>query len=295
MARPGGQPGQQPLALVCSMALSNDCLLHDLLYICRIVALRPIRYACLLYALSSMYVPAYLQEKMAVKEVWTRTSERAQANYALAAKLADKIGQRQAELMPMLSPGAGSGTASQQADNSNKLHQASQQQTVSTPISNNRGYSSSQARNINVDWSATGSGSKSASSAGSSKSSSTGNFYQFPWEKSIFEAQERVKQAERDAAVAGTRVAWQTRETLDEARDRLRSQAVESISSARSRIQRKAHESIEEAQARIAAEDAAVLQQVHQLVARYRAGGYVPEDEVEWAFRQLEKRAWRAM
>lgn len=43
-----------------------------------------------------------LQEKAAVAEVLSRTSSRAQTNFALAAKLAEKIGQHQADLMDLL-------------------------------------------------------------------------------------------------------------------------------------------------------------------------------------------------
>lgn len=80
---------------------------------------------------------------------------------------------------------------------------------------------------------------------------------------------------------------------LQDARDRLRSQAFSSVAEARSRIRASATESIEAARARIAAEDAAVLRQVHALIARYKAGQYVSEDDLDWAFRQLERRSWR--
>jgi hypothetical protein len=30
-----------------------------------------------------------------------------------------------------------------------------------------------------------------------------------------------------------------------------------------------------------------------QVIDRYKAGGYVPEDELDWAFSQLERRSWR--
>lgn len=74
----------------------------------------------------------------------------------------------------------------------------------------------------------------------------------------------------------------------------MRRDALSSVASARSRIQASASESIEAARARIAAEDAAVLAQVHALIDRYTAGQYVSEDDLDWAFRQLEQRAWRS-
>lgn len=82
--------------------------------------------------------------------------------------------------------------------------------------------------------------------------------------------------------------------STQEARERLRQQALESVPAARSRIQRTASESIAEAQARIAAEDAAALTEVHKVIDRYKAGGYVSEAELDWAFAQLERRSWRS-
>jgi hypothetical protein len=37
-----------------------------------------------------------------------------------------------------------------------------------------------------------------------------------------------------------------------------------------------------------------LLLQVHALIDRYKAGQYVSEDDLDWAFRQLEQRAWRS-
>jgi hypothetical protein len=31
-----------------------------------------------------------------------------------------------------------------------------------------------------------------------------------------------------------------------------------------------------------------------QVIDRYKSGGYVSEDELNWAFAQLEKRSWRS-
>jgi hypothetical protein len=81
--------------------------------------------------------------------------------------------------------------------------------------------------------------------------------------------------------------------TPQEARDRLRQASFESIDAARSRLRRSAGESIAAARARIAAEDAAVLAEVRRVVQRYKEGSYVPEAELDWAFAQLERRAWR--
>lgn len=98
---------------------------------------------------------------------------------------------------------------------------------------------------------------------------------------------------------------------MQEARDRLRSQALQDIASAQERVRskvandlaaarerldaskRRAQESLEEARARIAAADAAALAQVRDLVARYKRGEYVAEQDIEWAFRVLEEGSWR--
>lgn len=58
---------------------------------------------------------------------------------------------------------------------------------------------------------------------------------------------------------------WQARESVEEARERLRQQAVASVQEAQQRVRAKASESIAEARARIAAEDAAVLAKVSRL------------------------------
>jgi hypothetical protein len=51
--------------------------------------------------------------------------------------------------------------------------------------------------------------------------------------------------------------------------------------------------SLEEARAHVAAEDAAAFGQVRDLVRRYRSGEYVPEEQLGWALKTLENRAWR--
>ncbi len=56
------------------------------------------------------------------------------------------------------------------------------------------------------------------------------------------------------------------------------------------RLQRGAEESIQQAQERLRQQDAEVLAYVGRIMARYRRGEYVAEDELEFAFQQLEKR-----
>jgi hypothetical protein len=84
--------------------------------------------------------------------------------------------------------------------------------------------------------------------------------------------------------------------TPQEARDRLRAQDLAKFDAARQRVEMSNSsrlQSLEEARARLAAEDAAALGQVRDLVRRYRSGEYVPEEQLECAFKTLENRAWR--
>eukprot|EP00775_Hariotina_reticulata_P001987 gene1987-2309_t len=237
-----------------------------------------------------------LQEKVAVMEVLSRTGNRAQVNYSLAAKLAEKIGQQQLELMNLLAPTTptnSSGAAPQPAAAS-AVASAVVQRTERQPGGNlfaQYDATKSSAERLGSDRAGVG-GSTSKWSSDSAAVGSSG-YYEAPWEKSIAEAKDRIRKAEEEAAAAGRRAAWQQQESVEEARERLRSSAWASVDAARSRIRQSAQESIEQARARIAAEDAAVLAQVHALINRYRSGAYVSEDELDWAFRQLEKRSWR--
>lgn len=63
------------------------------------------------------------------------------------------------------------------------------------------------------------------------------------------------------------------------------------MGAAQARIRTNAGESLAAARARLAAQEAEALSRVRQLMARYRAGEYVSEDELDWAFRVLERRA----
>lgn len=59
---------------------------------------------------------------------------------------------------------------------------------------------------------------------------------------------------------------------------------------ARERLRRTAEESIAEARERLRAQDTQILEYCRRIVARYRRGEYVSEDELEFAFDQLERR-----
>ncbi len=59
---------------------------------------------------------------------------------------------------------------------------------------------------------------------------------------------------------------------------------------ARDRLRRTAEESLAQARERLRAQDAQILEYCRRIVSRYRRGEYVAEDELEFAFDQLEKR-----
>lgn len=56
------------------------------------------------------------------------------------------------------------------------------------------------------------------------------------------------------------------------------------------RLNRIAEESIQSAQERLRQQDAEVLAYVRRIMTRYRRGDNVSEEELEFAFQQLEKR-----
>jgi len=198
-----------------------------------------------------------LLEKTSTGEVLDKASAKSQANYALAAKLAQRIGEKQNELLELLrmNPLA-AGTSSTNSTNSSS--------TSSSSTSSNR----------------------------SSSGSGSGRPYAAPWEKSLEEARERIRTAEKDTA-SSVRVARKgAEESVAAALTRLRAKDAEreSLGQARDRLKRNAEESIAEAQERLRQQDAEVLAYVRRVMGRYRRGEYVSEDELEFAFMQLEKR-----
>ncbi|KIZ00689.1 hypothetical protein MNEG_7277 [Monoraphidium neglectum] len=175
-----------------------------------------------------------LTEKASTREILERTNSRAQINYTLASKLADKIGSVQQRLVEQLG-GASTGGSTAQPPRQQQQQQQPSLQEERRP-----------AQAAGGDVSSSGGGGDFASSYAPRRPA---------WESSLEEARARIKQAEEAAAAEGRRTAWQARETIEEARERLRRQAVDSVQA---------------------------------LMARYKRGEYVTEDELEWA--QLEKR-----
>ncbi|GBF91661.1 hypothetical protein Rsub_03965 [Raphidocelis subcapitata] len=248
---------------------------------------------------------AVLHEKASTRDVLDRTNARAQTHYQLASKLAEKIGLVQAQLVELLTPGGGAAAAASSssggASAGGPAAAAAPKEAAPEPAAPPAPEPEGSAPGTSFYGAgAYGAGGYGAGGygAGGGDGGAWGYTPKRPaWQASIEAARERIKSAEAVAAAAaaaavaeGQAAAWQARESIDQARDRLRRQAAEGVAEAQQRVRSKANESIAEARARIAAEDAAVLAKVQALMARYRRGDYVTEDELEWAFRQLERR-----
>ncbi|KAI8463708.1 MAG: hypothetical protein J3K34DRAFT_136984 [Monoraphidium minutum] len=254
-------------------------------------------------------------EKASTKDVLERTNARAQVNYQLASKLADKIGRVQLQLVQMLAPGDAPRPSAAPAAAPPPAAAAPGPSAPQQPAGTEPQYAprkpdweasleAARARLAAAEAAAPAASSAAAPAPSAPRqpaapaSGGYGGGAAAPqyaarkpdWEASLEAARARLAAAEAAAASEGRRPAWQPRESLEEARERLRAQAVSGVVEAQQRMRSRASESISEARARIAAEDEAVLAKVQALMARYRRGEYVSEDELEWAFRQLEKR-----
>ncbi|GLI61869.1 hypothetical protein VaNZ11_004379 [Volvox africanus] len=204
-----------------------------------------------------------LQEKNSLREIIDKSNTKAQANFALAGKLASLIGDKHHELVDFLG-GSSQGLGEYTQDPGSASRPSSWPDMPS-------------------------------SSSGTSLYGSSGG-YQLPWERSLVEAQQRVRQAEAEAQRMGKLAALSAEDSIAAARDRLAQLGAsagsrsEGILQARERLRRTAEESIAEARERLRAQDAQILEYCRRIVARYRRGEYVSEDELEFAFDQLEKR-----
>lgn len=207
-----------------------------------------------------------LQEKAAVMETLDKNSAKADVNYKLAAVLATKISTKQSQLL------------SQLRASSNDQHTSSySSSSYSTPVSS------------------TGHSSSSASSGYSSSYMSSNNTDgpKWKWQQSLEEAKERLKSQEAAASRDGRMAKLSAEASILEAKERISSQASQSIRDAQERLRAmdsNSQNTIAAAQARLRMRDEEVLKYVRRIMARYRAGEYVSEDELEFAFRQLEKR-----
>lgn len=210
-----------------------------------------------------------LQEKAAVMETLDKNSAKADVNYKLAAVLASKISTKQSQLLSQLRASGND----QQGSTTSSYSSPSYSSPASSP-----GYSSSSA-------------SSGYSSSYSSSDSTDGP--KWKWQQSLEEAKERLKSQEAAASRDGRMAKLSAEASILEAKQRISSQASQSIRDAQERLRAmdsNSQNTIAAAQARLRMRDEEVLKYVRRIMARYRAGEYVSEDELEFAFRQLEKR-----
>uniref|UniRef100_A0A7S3R7Z5 Uncharacterized protein n=1 Tax=Dunaliella tertiolecta TaxID=3047 RepID=A0A7S3R7Z5_DUNTE len=113
------------------------------------------------------------------------------------------------------------------------------------------------------------------------------------WQQSLEEARARLQAEEEAARATGRTARLSAEESISQAKARMQMQAENDLQAGLQRVrqaQLQSTNSIEEARQRIQEQDRQVLALVQQIMARYRRGDYVPEDELEFAFQQLERR-----
>lgn len=225
-----------------------------------------------------------LKEKASVKSILEKSNERAQNNFALAAKLAEKIGHSQMELMQLLkeSPQGGEQQAWQPtatAPPSAPPYTPYQAQAppaqpytpYQAPPPPAQPYTPYQTPQLPF------------------QQDPFQKPFKEPWLEKLDEARERVRQAE----TAGTMARYTAEDSIAAARERLKQRQAETFAEARQRLAASAEESIAEAQTRLRLQEAEMLAYARRLVQRYRRGEYVSEEEMDAAFRALDSRFLR--
>ncbi|GFR41702.1 hypothetical protein Agub_g2451, partial [Astrephomene gubernaculifera] len=159
-----------------------------------------------------------LQEKAALREIIEGSNSKAQTNFALAGKLAALIGSKHSQLLELMAvggqtPGAGAGAGAGTA-------------TSSSSSSSSSSWAAGPSYPTNGAGGAGGGGSSwpqppTTSTSTSTTFSSPGQ-QQLPWERSLRDAQERVRQAESEAAQLGRLAALSAEDGIAAARERLR-------------------------------------------------------------------------
>lgn len=163
-----------------------------------------------------------------MQEVLSRTSSRATINFALASKLAEKIGQQQAEIMALLQQNTSSSSGASQPNrtststsSSGFYHYSGSQAGDSFSRSSSGASTASSTSSPPADTSSThrasapNSSSSSTPSSVTTTSSSGSGGYEAPWEKSLREARDRVAEVEAQATAAGQAASWKARETIE--------------------------------------------------------------------------------
>uniref|UniRef100_A0A7S0S0X0 Uncharacterized protein n=1 Tax=Chlamydomonas leiostraca TaxID=1034604 RepID=A0A7S0S0X0_9CHLO len=221
-----------------------------------------------------------LAEKASAKEALEKNSTKSQANFELAQKLAAAIGQKQAALLAALRAATSATTTSSAAPN----------QPTQDPRP-----AGSQSAGTGASYSSStySSGSSYGSTSGFSNDATATGGPAWRWQQSLAEAKERVRKQEATAQQLGRAARLSAEESIASARERLKAQTEASLSEAQQRIREAAAgsgSSIEAAQERLKQRDEEVLAYVRRVMGRYRRGEYVSEEELEFAFKQLEQR-----
>lgn len=201
---------------------------------------------------------AVLQEKAAVKEILDKSTLRSQVNFGLAMKLAEKIGQRQDELVALLG-------------------------------SSRRGESTYGASTATSSKGVNSSSYESSNSAYQRPVADTRPPIRPKWMDDLEAAKQRLKEAESSAEGAQRRVCSTAEESISAALERLRRQKKEDIADTARRVRRDYEGDIAAAQQRLREQEAAMLEKVRRLVSCYKNGQSINEDELELAFFALER------
>lgn len=173
-----------------------------------------------------------------MQEVLSRTSTRATANFGLASKLAEKIGQQQAEIMGLLASTSNSSSSSNRDPASGSVsppvtptgsgfysysrgsrvsERISPSSAPSSPSSStsSKGSPTSKPDMLNASTTPTSFSKGSSSSSGSAGGGEPRASYEAPWERSLREARQRVVEAEAQAASAGAAAGLRAQETIE--------------------------------------------------------------------------------
>ncbi|MEW5318306.1 MAG: hypothetical protein WDW38_009539 [Sanguina aurantia] len=268
---------------------------------------------------------AVLQEKASIQDILAKSEVRARNNYALAAKLAQKIGEKQNEMLAYVRRANVSGTApryeppraqpnsyspppppsrpkqdysgSRSSDREESSDSRRSSSSGGSRDSSSRGYSSGAGDDEGSPSSSRREGQGGfdfgfKNGSGSNDWMSGGGGMGMPsWQKGMADAAARVKDAESNANSLGWRAMLSAEASIADAKARLKQrESKEDILDASSRLRRGTEDSMSEARERLRQQDLKIIKNCRAIVARYRRGDYVSEQELEYAFRELETR-----
>jgi len=196
-----------------------------------------------------------LLEKEEVSLMLEKTKTRAENNFALAAKLAEAIGQKQNELVSLLPSAA------------RPEFEVRSTPSYTLPAS--------------------------TSSFGSDESAGRGGYaYKAKWESSLEEARARIRSVEQTADTSARLGAYAAEDSISAALSRIE-QSKQDIMVHRERIRQTAELSIMEARDRLKRQEEEALEEIKWLMRRYRNGEYIPDYLLDSAFDKLNRRMYK--